>query len=188
MGYEVEIKAHAYPELKEVIDRFTGVEGHPVEKDDTYYAMPGDISPRFRIRDEGEELLITAKQNHREGGVECNKELEFAHKPTSDKAVMEEMAALLGYEVFIKKHKKGWEWHYGEVHIELLDVLHLGWYLEMETISSIPGLEENREKVALLYMILSAVGLCSCDVESKSYQQMLRAYEEEHKRCDNENA
>ena len=84
MAYEVEIKAHAYPELKEVLDRYTGTVGHPVHKDDVYYAMEGDVSPRFRIRDEGDQLLITAKRNRREGGLEMNEELEFSH-PVKDK-------------------------------------------------------------------------------------------------------
>ena len=188
MAYEVEIKAHAYPELKEVIDSYVKCEGHPVEKDDTYYAFPGDITPRFRIRDEGDKLLITAKKNHREEGIECNKELEFVHENRGDKPIMEEMADMLGYKVFIKKHKKGWEWHYGPVHIELLDVLHLGWYLEMETISPYSNIEENRERVAALYMILEGVGLSACDVESNSYQKMLADYEKKHQGSDKEKA
>ena len=60
MAYEVEIKAHAYPELKSVIDDFTKSCGKEVNKDDIYFAFPGDTSPRFRIRDEGDNLLITA--------------------------------------------------------------------------------------------------------------------------------
>ena len=39
MAYEVEIKARAYPELKEVLDRFCSAEGHAVDKDDIYFAF-----------------------------------------------------------------------------------------------------------------------------------------------------
>ena len=173
MAYEVEIKAHAYPELKEVIDSFTGTEGHPVNKDDVYYAMEGDVSPRFRIRDEGDELLITAKRNHREGGLECNEELEFSHG-REDKETMHQMALMLGYHVFIEKHKEGFEWMHGDVHIELLNVRHRGWFLEMEILSPTDDRNANRDRILALYSILNSVGLCSCDVEAKSYQQMLR--------------
>ena len=62
MAYEVEIKAHAYPELKDVLDKFCQSEGTFVDKDDIYFAFPGDISPKFRIRTQGDELLITAKK------------------------------------------------------------------------------------------------------------------------------
>ena len=180
MAYEVEIKAHAYPELKEVIDRFTGKEGHIVHKDDVYYAQEGYTSPRFRIRDEGDKLLITAKRNHREGGLECNEELEFSHD-VKDKQTMHQMALMLGYHVFIEKHKEGFEWMHGPVHIELLNVRKLGWYLEMEIMSPTDDRDANRDRILALYSILDSVGLCSCDVESKSYQQMLREHSETEK-------
>lgn len=177
MAYEVEIKAHAYPELKSVIDDFTKSCGKEVNKDDIYFAFPGDTSPRFRIRDEGDNLLITAKNNHRENGLECNEELEFSH-PVKDKDVMIQMAHMLGYVEFIRKEKKGYEWHYHDVHIELLNVKTLGWYLEMEIMSDTNDKEKNLDKILLLYSILDSVGISRCDIESKSYQQMLREKKE----------
>ena len=177
MAYEVEIKAHAYPELKEVLDRFCSAEGHAVDKDDIYFAFPTDTSPKFRIRTCGDELLITAKRNHRENGLECNEELEFSHS-AKDKDVMIKMAHMLGYVEFLRKQKKGYEWHYKDVHIELLNVKTLGWFLEMEIMSDTNDKEKNRDKILLLYSILNNVGLCSCDVESKSYQQMLKEQKE----------
>ena len=177
MAYEVEIKAHAYPELKEVLDEFCQSKGTPVDKDDIYFAFPGDVTPKFRIRTQGDNLLITAKKNHREGGLECNEELEFSHS-VKDKDVMIQMAKLLGYVEFIRKQKNGYEWHYGDVHIELLNVKTLGWFLEMETISDTDDKEKNLDKILLLYSILNSVGLCSCDIESKSYQQMLKEQKE----------
>ena len=95
MAYEVEIKAHAGESLKEKIDAYTSQTGEEVIKEDTYYAFDGDEVPRFRIRRENDFLLISAKRNHREGGLECNEELEFRHDNTEDQRVMEDMAALL---------------------------------------------------------------------------------------------
>ena len=177
MAFEVEIKAHAYPELKDVLDNFCKTTGKAVDKDDIYFAFPGDSSPKFRIRSCGDELLITAKNNHRENGVECNEEIEFSHS-AKDKEIMIKMANMLGYVEFIRKHKTGYEWHYNDVHIELLNVKTLGWYLEMEIMSDTDDKEKNLDKILLLYSILNSFGLSACDVESKSYQQMLKEQKE----------
>ncbi len=175
MGYEVEIKAHASPELKAVIDSFTSSEGVFISKKDIYYAENGDISPRFRIRKENDKLVITVKKNNRVNGVECNEELEFEHTPASDIEVMEKMADHLGYKVFIHKSKEGWHWHFNGVHIELLDVHHLGWFLEMEIISEKQTHEANTDNILKLYALLEAFGLSRCDIEERSYQLMLQS-------------
>lgn len=179
MAYEVEIKAHAGESLKEKIDAYTSQTGEEVIKEDTYYAFDGDEVPRFRIRRENDFLLISAKRNHREGGLECNEELEFRHDNTEDQRVMEDMAALLGYKVFIHKYKKGWSWMLSDVHIELLDVKHLGWFLEMEIISDKAGFEDNRDNYDRLYEILASLGVDRSAVEAKSYQEMLRDWKNE---------
>ncbi len=173
MPYEVEIKAHADASLKAAIDNLAGVKGLPVTKDDCYYALPGDEVPRFRIRVEDGHLLVTAKHNRMEGGLECNEELEFVHERLEDKATMEAMARMLGYEVFIHKHKTGWSWMLDDVHVELLDVRHLGWYLEMEVISPVQGFEENKGLYDKLRRVLHSLGLGDDAIESRSYQEML---------------
>ena len=153
MPYEVEIKAHADASLKAAIDNLAGVKGLPVTKDDCYYALPGDEVPRFRIRVEDGHLLVTAKHNRREGGLECNEELEFVHERLEDKVTMEAMARMLGFE--------------------LLDVRHLGWYLEMEVISPVQGFEENKGLYDKLRRVLHSLGLGDDAIESRSYQEML---------------
>ena len=110
-------------------------------------------------------------------GLECNQELEFHHDNAEDLAVMQDMAALLGYEVFIHKYKRGWSWMCGQVHIELLDVKHLGWFLEMEIISQVDGFEANRPLYDELMRILHDLGCQDGDIESRSYQEMLRPFE-----------
>lgn len=177
MAYEIEIKAHACRALKERIDAYVGAVGEQVVKSDTYYAFAHDEVPRFRLRLENGGILVSAKRNRRQDGLECNQELEFRHDDASDLEVMQQMAMLLGYEVFIHKHKQGWSWMKGRVHIELLDVLHLGWFLEMEIISNLDGFEANRPLYDELYGILHDLGLEDGDVERRSYQEMLRPFE-----------
>lgn len=184
MGYEVEIKVFVAdekverPDIKERIDSYTGCEGAFIDKEDVYYHVPGDTEPSFRIRDERSRLLITAKEKHRDGGVECNRELEFEHQNTSDKGTMEEMAALLGYEVLRRKHKRGWEWHSGSAHIELLNVSRLGWYLEIETIAENNSPECTEPLRDELIGIVKDLGYSEKDLETRGYHRMLRALEE----------
>ena len=51
----------------------------------------------------------------------------------------------------------------------------------MEIMSPTDDRDANRDRILALYSILDSVGLCSCDVESKSYQQMLREHSETEK-------
>ncbi len=176
MSYEIEIKAHASEGLKEKIDKYCNKTGERVDKEDIYYAFPDDEAPRFRIRRENERLLVSAKKNHRKDGLECNEEVEFYHDNLADKTVMMAMASLLGYEIFIYKDKSGWSWLKDGVHIELLDVKHLGWFLEMEIISEVGGFEENRASYEKLYRILDDLGVARCEIEERSYQAMLRPF------------
>ncbi len=184
MGYEVELKVFVAPigveepELKKKIDGYTGSEGVFIDKEDVYYHIPGDPEPSFRIRDERTRLLITSKVKHRDGGIECNRELEFEHRDTKDRAVMEEMAVHLGYEILRTKHKRGWEWHLGEAHIELLCVTRLGWYLEMESIARDNSDESTAPLRKQLLRILSDLGYSEEQLESRGYHRMLRALEE----------
>ena len=177
MAYEIEIKAHADMSLKERIDDYVGQKGEEVVKSDTYYAFPDDEAPRFRLRLENGHILVSAKHNRREAGLECNEELEFVHKDVSDYDTMAAMAQMLGYRVFIHKYKKGWSWHLGDVHIELLDVRHLGPFLEMEILSAKDGFEANRASYDRLFSVLHDLGLGDGAVEERSYQEMLRPYE-----------
>ncbi len=177
MAFEIEIKAHARAGLKDRIDAYCAAEGEAVIKDDTYYCFPGDERPRFRIRRENDRILVSAKRNLRLDGLECNREVEFWHDDAGDLDVMHEMALMLGNEVLIHKHKAGWSWMKGEVHIELLDVRHLGWFLEMEVISAVDGIEANSAHYESLFRILHDLGLNDDAIEPRSYQEMLRPFE-----------
>ena len=92
-----------------------------------------------------------------------------------------QLAHMPRYEEFIPKEKQAYEWHYYDVHIELLNVKTLGWFLEMEIMSDTNDKEKNLDKILLLYSILDSVGISRCDIESKSYQQMLREEKEKQK-------
>lgn len=184
MGYEVEMKVFIAdesverPKIKERIDSYIGREGSFIDKEDVYYHVPGDSEPSFRIRDEGDRLLITSKVKHKDGKVECNRELEFEHRNTSDRSTMEEMARLLGYEILRTKHKRGFEWQRDRVHIELLKVTRLGWYLEIEAIAEDNSQESTQPLKEEILGILDDLGYSENDLEVRGYHRMLRALEE----------
>ncbi len=183
MGYEVELKVFVdrqevgEPELKKQIDSFTHKNGAFIKKEDIYYHVPSSPEPSFRIRDEENRLLITMKEKHKENGVECNKELEFSHENVADKAVLQEMARHLGYEVLRIKRKTGWEWTYEDVHIELLNVSHLGWYLEMEAISKENASSMTEPLKKELFELLDTFGFTPDQIETRGYHRMLRELE-----------
>lgn len=184
MSYEVELKARVAnedvkePELKKRIDSLVGSDGHYIDKEDIYFHLPNDPEPSFRIRDERNRILVTAKEKHKAKGVECNKELEFIHENVSDKDIMLEMASHLGYEILRKKRKTGWEWHFKDVHIELLCVTRLGWFLEMETISEDNSPSSTEPLKHELFDILSSLGYSEKDIEARGYNRMLKELDE----------
>lgn len=173
MAFEIEMKAHADASAKERIDRIAGAKGSPVLKEDLYFALPGDEAARFRIRLENGRLVITAKANNRRGGLECNEEVEVEHD-AADRAKLVRMAELAGFEIFIEKRKEGWSWNHGPFHIELLDVKHLGWFLEIETFSDHEGFEANKALYDSIRNIMAEAGVPESAVEERPYQMLLR--------------
>ncbi len=177
MSYEIELKTeHDSPFLKPIIEKVVGKEGHPVEKQDIYYRRPGSELSLFRIRAEGDDLLVTAKRTNKENGIEANVEVEFKVEPRYLES-MKDFVSLLDYEVNLYKHKTGWEWNFGNIHVELLYVETLNWFLELEIIA--PTLDKKEEAVAELYNFLSLCGVDKSLICDKSYQQMLKEKQKE---------
>lgn len=179
MSYEIELKTeHDTDYLKPIIDKVVGKEGRKVEKKDIYYRKPGSDLSVFRIRQEEGDLLVTTKRNQKVDGIETNVECEFKVDPIYlDK--MKEFVSLLDYEVNLYKHKTGWEWTYGDIHVELLYVETLNWFLELEIIAD--NLDKKEEAVSQLYNFLD---LCHIDrslICDKSYQRMLKEKQKELK-------
>ncbi len=171
MSFEIELKTeHDSPYLKPIIDKIVGQEGSPVEKKDIYYKKPNTEIAAFRIREENDDILITAKQNKRVDGIETNVECEFKVDPIYFEQT-QEFASLLGYEILLYKHKTGWQWTFGNIHVELLFVETLSWFLELEIIA--PNLDKKEEAVEELYNFLEICNVDKSLISKKSYQQML---------------
>ncbi|MCQ2412883.1 MAG: adenylate cyclase [Sphaerochaetaceae bacterium] len=189
MAFEIELKAHVkdcdVETIREALMRIPTMEFHGEnDKYDVYWAKSPDAEPIFRTRKEvtenGPEILFTAKPNKikTENGTEKNVELEFAASADQWDRIQEFYTGL-GLTVCRVKWKKGYSYYVTyqgfEVHVELLYVKYLGWFLEMEICpESLEGFDSDAADRALR-AILVEVGLSDADVESRGYNRMLKA-------------
>lgn len=173
MSYEIELKARVNDpiDLKRKIETITRKTGESVEKEDIYYKRKDETLASFRVRRQDDCLLVTAKHNNRVDGIETNEEVEFKVDKTEFDNIIS-FASILGYEILLTKHKKGYAWYYSDILVELLDVRELGWFLEIEIISDTLGGKEH--KVSRLYDFLALCNIDKNDICKESYQQMLQ--------------
>lgn len=172
---EVEIKAHAksWQEIKRRIDTIAGI-GNPVDKKDTY--LLNDAGKRMRVRDNNGSFEATVKSTHKDSkGDEDNMEYEVHFSKESSYDDLIAFFKALGYPKFyFNKYKKGYDWSYEGVHIELLEVNDLGWFLEMEALMPFDSKSESIEKEMIhLHALLRTFGLDDSDIETKSYRKMI---------------
>ncbi len=189
MAYEVELKAHVHDQAKMKcrLDALNGVSAPLCEiKEDVYYCTPGEDA-LFRLRRESigpsfsalsGQLVFTRKYKTLKDGIEVNQELEFS----ADDSQFENAHAFclsLGYEVHIRKTKRGYAYSYQVsddlplLHLELVEVPPLGWFLEMEFILE----EEKKVPIARTFLMemLHRLGLDQADIESRYYTHLLKA-------------
>nr|WP_321304161.1 CYTH domain-containing protein [uncultured Sphaerochaeta sp.] len=190
MSYEVELKAHVDDPitLKHDIEQQPGIgEVCCEEKDDIYYALAGQ-EPLFRLRMErfgpsfhelSGNVRFTRKYKSLKDGIEVNEEVEFLS--SSDQAEYAHAFFLsLGYEVYIRKTKRGYsyDWVFDEtlspLHIELVEIASLGWFLEMEFVL------ETAERVPYartrLLEVLSLLGVPQERIEERYYMHLLKDF------------
>lgn len=188
MAIEVELKAHVqdWQLLKKRIELQQGLEGPVHElKDDIYYCRKGEDA-LFRLRleqfgpsfsDLAGQVVFTRKYKQLREGIEVNQELEFCCDAKEAEAANTFFLSL-GFEHYIRKTKKGYKytWTVDEnltpLHLELVEVGKLGWFLEMEFIL------EDEKKVplarTLLRTILAQLEVDEQEIESRYYMHLLR--------------
>ena len=129
----------------------------------------------FRVRSEGESVTVTFKNKRSEGGIEINREREFA---ITDREIFTEFIERLGCEPFFEKRKIGsrWEWSSGAdspIVLELLEVPGLGLFLEIEALVA----DEEPAAIALargeIVTLLERAGLDESDIEPRYYSELL---------------
>ena len=171
---EVELKAHVddWAIVKEKIESICG-SGNIVSKRDQYFHKPGEKHQAFRIRDNNGSMELTSKQTGQNENGENNLEYELsAPIGEYDKALG--FFKNLGYEPYFRKYKNGWEWTIDDVHIELLEVNDLGFFLEMEILIPFKSSEEDvSDSQFHLQKLLAKFGISKDQICSKSYRSMI---------------
>jgi adenylate cyclase class 2 len=183
---EIELKAHVEnPEqLKIRLESLAEYAG-AFEKKDAYWfpKNPGlPVLPSgVRVRREkdtdpggktSELVHVTYKSKEVREGIEINDEKEFDVSRTRE---FEGLIGLLGLEKGIEKKKKGWAYSRGRINAELCEVDGLGWFIELEILSSKKDgetLDRAREE---LLCFLKDLGIGKKALESRYYTEMLRA-------------
>lgn len=189
MGYEIELKAHVRDDqleaVRTAISALPEVRSFgPINKFDMYWSQTEDGDPLFRTRREataeGSHVLFTAKPNKTRtpDGTEENQELEYT-APDSQWDNILTFCSGLGLQVCRLKWKKGSHYHVlfegYDIHVELLDVKYLGWFIETEICTpNLVGFDiGNAHKV--LRDLLAAVGISEDAIECVGYNKLLKA-------------
>lgn len=188
MGVEVEIKAHVpdHALLRQRLETLVGISCALCElKEDTYFSLAGE-EPLFRMRLEQSgpsfdamqgSLVFTYKDKTIREGIEVNEEVEFTCPATEGPSALQFFLSL-GYDLFITKTKRGCRYTYPmdrclpPLTVELVEVVGLGWFLEMEFVL------DDTSKVGLakdcLLRFLALVGVESSAIEEEYYMHMLK--------------
>ncbi len=152
-----------------------------VEKRDAYWHGPDWRLRRgergFRLRTEAGSSLVTFKTKSSDGGVEVNREREFA---VSDPAAFVELAQRLGCEPFYGKTKTGLAFKASlrgglpaEATIEVVEVLGLGDFIEIEILLPDDAGGQVAAARAELKALLARSGLGEADLEPRFYSELL---------------
>lgn len=188
MVAEIELKAHV-KELDVILSNIRNTLGVSQEcfqeKRDIYLTNRiSEPSVRCRLEKKGLDkndlkstLIITAKNKLSKNGIEENEEFEIESEGKNFETSVE-MFKALGYKITLLKEKSGYSFMYDQfifpLHIEVLDVKPLGWFLEMEfTVEKKLSYEEVENLKKDLIAALHMFGLQETDIEKRYYRDML---------------
>lgn len=188
MSLEVELKAHVsdHALLRKRIEALPGVSPLLCElKEDTYFSHPNeDALFRVRLEQTGQSfesmqgtLVFTYKNKALTEGIEVNEEVEFSSSSDQGPSSLHFFLSL-GYEIYITKTKRGYVFTYPVASdlplltVELVEIIDLGWFLELEFVLEEPSMVE-RARAALL-SFLSLLGIDHASIESEYYMHLLK--------------
>ncbi len=185
---EVELKAHVSDPalLQQRIEALTGISSAVYElKEDVYFSYPDeDALFRMRLEQSGPSfedmqglVVFTYKDKTLKDGIEVNEEREFS-SPSDQGPSAKQFFLSLGYEVYITKTKRGYLYTYPAsptlplLTIELVDVVGLGWFIEMEFV--LEDTSRVGQAKACLLDVLKQVGIDHAMIEDEYYMHLLK--------------
>lgn len=177
MAIEIELKAHLESleaGCQKVRSAIAVDKESTYLKSDSYFINP--VQPEiteFRLRESGDRKLVTKKVKTLTDGIEVNDEIEFE---ISDAESFKKFAELSGYQIGIRKVKKGVAFHSGDFLLEVSDIEGLGAFIEIELMlpdeASPSKIEAARERILTL---LDSLSISREKIESRYYTDLLRA-------------
>ncbi|GAB1433373.1 class IV adenylate cyclase [Spirochaetota bacterium] len=126
----------------------------------------------FRLRQDDGKILVNFKHRRNEGGIEINKETEFA---VSDAAAFVAFVSRIGCERFYNKRKSGRAYEYDGATIELVTVEGLGDFIEIEKLAKTDNPEEIAVARGIIRKILDMSGVADTEIEGRSYSELMIA-------------
>ncbi len=171
MAYEIEVKAKVkdFDAISSKLTEIGCALSEPIIQDDYIFNQKGiDLkhhdSPVLRIREQGDRIIFTLKQN-RGGELDCiEKEIDV-----SDRNILKDIIELLGFEQTVEVHKKRRKGNCRGYEICLDEVRDLGSFIEVEKIS-----DEDGEKVQNeLFDFLKELGINEEDRVLTGYDTQL---------------
>ena len=188
MSLEVELKAHVsdHLALQKRLELLPGISPALCElKEDTYFCRQGgDALFRMRLEQTGKSfasmhgsLVFTYKNKAIRDGIEVNEEVEFS-SPSDQGPYALQFFLSMGYEVYITKTKRGFIYTYSVVPelplltVELVEVIGLGWFIEMEFVLEDKSLIGQARDNLLL--VLDSLGIGRSDIEDQYYMHLLK--------------
>ena len=175
---EIEVKAHIndtdWARLQQELPALYGVP-KTVNKRDTYLVLPQyRSSAHIRIRQTETECYCTVKKRHIADGIERNTEEEFrVDEHDACCATMQ----LFGFKIDIRKHKIGYAYRHNTLLIEIVEVVGLGHFIEIERLISEAEYSPVRAKEisTQLLQLLDTLKISRQAIEPQRYIDLLRA-------------
>ena len=188
--YEIELKAHVhFPDnVSALLDNFA-TRLKDIEKDDVYYHCDEkNVTCRIRTESflpsnnfdkcETHSVFTYKRKNHFKNpdGIltEVNEEFECVIEKSS---ALEQFLLDLDFVVNLKKHKSVRQWiketAFGKAHIELCNVEPLGYFLEIEFMTSDNSSNIVKNIHNEIKNIFSYCRIDESDIEERRYSEML---------------
>jgi predicted adenylyl cyclase CyaB len=169
MATEVEIKAHVY-DVEGLRAKLTAQFGAPkvIQKQDYYYRHAGSNEDNIRLRLGNGQWVVTYKERHMDGGIECNNEIEFG---IDQHEAFASFLHQLQFGSSFHKQKDVELFCDGDLAYELCYVHDLGWFIEIEQVCN--QLDEVEQAKIRVYNALMALGIAEKDIAPLSYKKLL---------------
>ena len=172
MEVETKAKIENVKVIKEKIKSFAKFL-KKTRKEDVYFTfknIEGYPKERFRVRKEGKKYTLNFKlghQGHKKTNVLAKEEFEFY---VNDIKTFTAFLQEFGFKPFVQKVKHSEIYTYGNVNIEINNVKHLGWFLEVEVLCKKSQVQEAKKKIDKVLKLLS---IKKSQIENTGYTKML---------------